>query len=688
MNIFKIEIENYRLLKNFSIDLEEQLSLVIGKNNTGKTSLLSALDKFLNKPEKNEIKYHDFNIDLKKELEEFVEADQVAENEYKAKGIKMRIFIKYTESCDLENISRIMMDLDPDNFFVVLGFEYALFYDKYCELQSDYKKFKDVQAQKKSNNTEYTEKTFEDFISPKQSEYFKLNVKSIAIDKDTQRVDESNFIDLNKEKGIISKIINFKTINAHRTVANKDTDKTLSLHTSTIYERMERDSEQNEAIDEFNDSLRDADNKLTHIYNDKLFNKIIENVKKFGGIKDGETNIEITSRLEQRELLRGNTTVVYKHDADNKLPEHYNGLGYMNLICMIFEIEIKLREFKRDKDNNPADINLLFIEEPEAHTHPQMQYVFIKNIKDLLGSEIVSDGVKRKLQCVISTHSSHIVANSDFDDIKYLKKESSSNVIAKNLKDLENKYGKETPQYQFLTQYLTISRSEIFFADKAILIEGDTERILLPTIMKKLDIEEKDEISHPLLSQNISVIEVGAYSEIYDEFIEFLGIKTLIITDLDTVYDDGKKCRVAEGKAYSNNAISYYLNKPPLEKLIEFTLENKILKKIENKWTSQSDGKLCIVYQTKEKEYNARSFEDAFIHLNFDFVKTNRNDFKGLKHRNYFDNTELDPYYLADNCIKKKTHFAMDILYHSEKLFNNWEIPAYIKEGLLWLKQD
>src|SRR5690606_24780316 len=114
-----------------------------------------------------------------------------------------------------------------------------------------------------------------------------------------------------------------------------------------------------------------------------------------------------------------NTTVVYKHDTDNHLPEHYNGLGYMNLISMIFEIEILVHEFKREKDKKPADINLLIIEEPEAHTHPQMQYVFIKNIKKLLGEGIKrNDGEKRDLQYIISTHSACLVADSDFDDIK------------------------------------------------------------------------------------------------------------------------------------------------------------------------------------------------------------------------------------------------------------------------------
>jgi len=43
-----------------------------------------------------------------------------------------------------------------------------------------------------------------------------------------------------------------------------------------------------------------------------------------------------------------------------------------------------LHEFSGTEEEQPADINLLFIEEPEAHTHPQLQYVFIKNIKELL----------------------------------------------------------------------------------------------------------------------------------------------------------------------------------------------------------------------------------------------------------------------------------------------------------------
>ena len=70
MKIKEIKVENYRLLKDFSIDLEDDLSLVIGKNNTGKTSLLSVMDKFLNQSDKSKFTYDDFNIDCKDKLKE------------------------------------------------------------------------------------------------------------------------------------------------------------------------------------------------------------------------------------------------------------------------------------------------------------------------------------------------------------------------------------------------------------------------------------------------------------------------------------------------------------------------------------------------------------------------------------------------------------------------------------------
>lgn len=712
MKVFKIEIENYRLLKDFSMDLEKDLSLVIGKNNTGKTSILSVLDKFLGHSDRNKFSFDDFNIDFKKALKTNVEVDDpIAENVYKRLGIRLRLFIEYNEADNLSNISRVMMDLDPDNNVIVLCFEYSLNYTEYIRLRKEYREFLLKEKAKEREKPRYKIRTLIDFLKLNHAAFFKIGKRSLAYIPAIKKANENISIDLETEKISVVDIINFKYISAKRDVTNKDVDKTLSGQTSRIYRRTETNDEQNKAVEDFKDTLSETDIHLSGIYK-TLFDGIVKKVKDFGGVKINESEIEIISTLQHRELLEGNTTVVYKHDADNHLPEHYNGLGYMNLISMIFEIEILVHEFKREKDKKPADINLLFIEEPEAHTHPQMQYVFIKNIKKLLGQGVKrEDGENRDLQYIISTHSACIVADSDFDDIKYLKRYKEIGVLARNLKDLKNEYDNETTQYQFLKQYLTISRAEIFFADKAILIEGDTERILIPTLMRKVDIEEERKYTLageqdkylPLLSQNISVIEVGAYSQIFEKFIDFLGIKSLIITDLDTVNGEGEKCEVATGVDYSNEAIRFFFRKqkldendepiideyltPSLNDLKGYNLSNKLFSKVSGNWINQPEGKLSVVYQIEETGYNARSFEDAFIHINKEFINENKASFKGLKNREHFENGH-GAYELAAQCVKKKTHFALDILYHSRLDFSNWEIPAYIKEGLLWLKKD
>ena len=210
--------------------------------------------------------------------------------------------------------------------------------------------------------------------------------------------------------------------------------------------------------------------------------------------------------------------------------------------------------------------------------------------------------------------------------------------------------------------------------------------------MRKVDIEEEKKYTEsgeqdehlPLLSQNISVIEVGAYSQIFEKFIDFLGIKSLVITDIDSIKEvdaeDGntkkEACPVVDGVGTSNTAIRHYFPETDWNDLKQLSLNNRLLK----------DGGLLVAYQIEEQNYHARSFEDAFIHLNKAYLGDNKESFRGLQNKSHFDNG-MGAYELAEKCIKKKTHFALDILYHSNDDFSNWKIPAYIKEGLLWLKK-
>lgn len=658
------------MLKDFSIDLEEDLSLVIGKNNTGKTSLLSLLERFLS-GKQNNFTFHDFNIEFQEKIEEALSKD-IAKEDYSNLGINLKIYIEYLKSDNLGNLSDLILNLDPVENFLVLSFSYVLEYDKYFKLKQDYTEFK----------TTFQNKFIIEFLVKNHKQYFSINKNVVEYNN------EANEIEIKDEQ--ISKIISLKTISAKRDVANEEgenarSNKTLSRLSYKFFNSLNK-SESTDVSD-LQVKLVETDAKLNETY-EKTFKKVVDDIKEFS-YSSNESQISVKSNLEEMNILKENTSVVYKQ-GNKELPEDYNGLGYMNLFAMVFNLHLIFDSFKKIhvEHEKQADINLLFIEEPEAHTHPQMQYVFIKNIKTLL-----AEGKKglSSLQTVISTHSSHITSQSTFNDIKYFFKESVNSVVCKNLFDLEKEYGTEDSEkknFQFLKQYLTLNKAELFFAEKIVFIEGDTERILLPAMMKKIDDEKKNNEGYaPLLSQNISIVEVGAYSHIFDSFLSFLGIKTLIITDIDSIGDDGKKCEVADGVNTSNASIKHFLNDIDFNELKALNHVSKRMLKKDSAWVKDESGLICITYQTEQNDYHARSFEDAFISVNYDFIKSNKDSFKSLKNRDEIKESSPDFYDIADSCIDKKTLFATDILYYSSADYKEWHVPEYIKEGLVWLSK-
>ena len=706
MFLSKITVQNFRLLKEFSIDLEKELSLIIGKNNSGKTSLLYLLDKIFHWRDKGGcIHIDDFNLDFKKSLVDMLVKDEVIdEKEYQEDGVRLRLYIKYNDDDDLLNVGLIMMDLDENNYYVVLGYDYVLPYEAYCRLREKAK------ANANKHKTSIQEEV-ENLLDKSIANYFVLRKKSIAYDAATNKINENDYIDLkNRPQFHEDALISIGYIDAKRQVANKENDKTLSLQTAELFNQLQSDD--NEVIDNFIQTISESDKKLGDVYND-MFSSVLDKVEEMGGVKPKETKLQVTSSLKSQNLLKGNTKVVYEHTGV-QLPEDHNGLGYMNLISMIFQIEIIRQTFMKGRNGKMADINLLIIEEPEAHTHPQMQYIFIKNIKKLLNAPLTTKDEYRKIQSIISTHSSHIVSESEFGDIKYMRR-IGNEVIAKNLKDLQNEYDNDEQQwYTFLKHYLTLSRSELFFADKAIFIEGDTERILLPILMKKLDQEElcdEDKNELPLCKQNISIIEVGAYSHIFGKFINFIGLeKAVVFTDLDVGHKINGKGHILKTKYVdsdemltSNNALKEYFknlkdgNDLKVNKLLSLTDNQKVFtwNTAESQWKQDENGNMRVCFQVKENNYQARTFEDNFFAINKDFLQDNKDTIRGLdegKLKDFLDTAkEFDEYDLAEAGIESKATFAVEIIFNSVKKGDNefcgWNIPQYIKDGLLWIRK-
>lgn len=712
MVIKRIEVRNFRLLQDFRMDLQNVLSLVVGKNNSGKTSLLKVMDKFLNTGEKTKFVFEDFTLAYHADLEKLFDTSSIDEDKYVEPGIFMRIFIQYDDKEDLEYVSPLC-SIEEGNNYIGIEFAFALSYTLYIAMRKAYSEFIAKEAGKKKSDSKYNPKTWEDFLKTNLRTYFKLYRRSLPVDSNGV-VCDGNVIDLQSLSDVfkLDNVLSFKYIDARRSVDNKEPEKTLSAQSSVLFRQMSSSDSSSTPMENLGNQLRGMDDALTEEYK-TIFKDIEDVVRQFGGMQPDDTVIKIISNLEGEILLRDHTRVVYEDNGKN-LPESHNGLGYMNLISMLFEIESIRNQFARVNERKPADINLLFIEEPEAHTHPQMQYVFIKNIKSMLERPVKGKGgVERKVQAIITTHSSHIVSECDFDDVRYLKREKVNGVISKNLTTLEKVYKDEPEWYKFLKQYITLDRSELFFADKAIFVEGDTERILLPTMMKMVDEEvepAKDEMK--LTSQNISIISVGNYTQVFTKFFNFIGFKKIcVITDIDICEKvekdkDGKKtvsyqeCRWEDGKVLytTNSSLKYYFDE---KKLISDyrTLDSEgkrlswdIKKK---KWQQSKDGNMMVCYQTDINGYLPRSFEDAFFETNKDYICADGKVFRGLREKAlnaYKDSGQKDSYELAEKGISSKATFAVDLLIDrakaDEKGYVGWSVPDYIKEGLLWIRKD
>ena len=687
MILKKMKVKNFRLLKNFELDFKDGLSLVIGKNNCGKTSALIILDKMLNS---SKIMWEDINFEYQKELYKKIIGFDISEQEKveSLEAVNLQLFIEYNDNDSYTNIQKFMMDLNPDNNTIVLEIISLIPIKKILELKAviNKKKFEDFIS-------------FSKFISKNFSVFFETKRYSRGFDVELNQITQDRSEEIDNED--IKKVIKVAGIRADRAVSNDDRNHVLSGLTGKYFSSYKAAKDKSESVfTRLEEKLEEADKELYKIYNgeksesgetiDGIFSDVIDVIKTYGGAENG-IDIAIESSISEKNLLSDNTNLSYRQGGDCSLPETYNGLGYLNLIGILFEIETKIQELFEQS----ADINLLYIEEPEAHTHPQLQYIFIRNIKSHIKAhrKNLLEDKNKQLQILITSHSSHIVSECNFDDIIYLKKNENM-VIAKSFNSLKEEYGgDEQKGFKFVKQYLTMNRSELFFADKAICIEGDTERILMPMMMHKIDNKEKPKADLiPLLSQNISIIEVGAHSHIFIPLFKFLGIKVLIITDIDAANkkDNGRyvKSNPKEAKYTSNASIKEFFKDTGIN-----TSNNQFKELVEKNAEDKIKDNMRIAYQIPESdgEYQASSFEDAFIALNKDFIVKNKKGFceyGALKNFND-DDISSDYYNFALNKVEKKSAFASSILYFDDENGEDdekWRVPKYIEEGLLWIR--
>ena len=664
MYISKIRIKNFRLLKDTTLllneDKKQELSLLIGRNNSGKTSFIMLFDKFY-RNENFKFNFYDFSTSLRDRIFNIDDSTVIEEL-----SIQMILDIKYDVKDSLENISDFILDLDPAVNIVKILFE--------CSIDKD-KLVKDL-SKLTTSREKFIEKNLHDYLISK-------NIYIFENETDLEIENRRNLV--KKDISSIRNLINFQVIHAKRNVSSSETTgngkRALSEMTTQYFNKEHKESSAD--FFDINDAISTMDSTLDEKYKTH-FEPFLENARKFLDIKD----LRVVSDLESKQLFTNHSKIIYG-DGSNNLPEHLNGLGYVNILYLLLQIEVKKKYFLDEK----KDINLLFIEEPEAHTHPQMQYVFSQKIQEIIKE--INKTVN--LQTFISTHSSHIVSQCNFSDLRYFKHKDGNINIKNFYTDLEIKYKGEEEYFKFLKQYLTLYSSELFFAEKIIFIEGTTEKMLLPYFISQYDklvVAPENKIS----SQNISIIEVGANSKVFKHFLEFLEIRTLIITDIDTTKlvitpatadkeesSSSIACPVIEGDYTSNYSIKEFLDVPEKTKTVEIA---EWFTKLKSNALQDDTYFIKVSYQLEELGYHARSFEDSFFSLNLkEIIKYKDDGIRGIQHKADLIDSVTDFYNLTKKVLKSdgKSDFASSLLFLALTGKVEWKTPLYIKEGLQWI---
>jgi hypothetical protein len=335
-------------------------------------------------------------------------------------------------------------------------------------------------------------------------------------------------------------------------------------------------------------------------------------------------------------------------------------------------------------------LHLVLIEEPEVHLHTQVQQVFIRQAHKILRNHVDLVASENFVtQMVVSTHSSHIAHECEFDSLRYFRRLPGGKkaIPTSCVVNLENAFGADADTKRFVTRYLRVTHCDLFFADAAVLIEGPAERILVPNFVNYHPEFEK------LSESYVTWLEIGgSHAHKLRSLIERIGLTTLVITDIDSCNAAGASAPPVRSTGCTTrnatlrtwwpviNDLDPLLDKPENEKVKIYAAENFSVR-------VAYQAPIQATFKGTTAEALSYTLEDAIVMANLDLFETLPGSGLIAKFRAAI--TVSGDLNALSGALKTaiegggKAEFALDLLEIEDPL--SLKPPVYIRDGLLWL---